>query len=433
MLEKVSHLRGLNVRHAVKSSLQSRAEIEKQLLEDFNDKTDAEELDADASALELLGLLPPKFDLRSFLVRLLVEQIAGYYRPKTKMLYLADWLPVEEQRTVMVHELTHALQDQHFDLARFDRPPAGHSDRDLAFHALVEGEATAVMLNYTLESQHLNISKLPVPLESMFDQVGSGDPRSAVLNSAPTVIRETLLFPYLYGVLFVQRLLIDSGGSWNRVTAAYHRLPESTEQIMHPDRFLQGDTPVEIKTPALERKLGSNWIRRLRDVNGEFGYYLILTQYLSKETAARAAEGWGGDQMVMLEDPKTKNRCLVHLSVWDTTNDAIEFFDAYSDRTSRRLGIEPQPVESPGGSGRHVWKSSDTTTLLERRGEKVLAIESLPRSLDGALPGLVSELWKSRIRKNQKRESERNANVGHHASVPPRNESGEAPVLPLRG
>lgn len=398
VLAVVSELRGLPARRPVEAALQSRKTLEKQLLDDFNRRTGMKEIDADAKALEILGLLPPNFDLRNFLVRLLVEQIAGYYRPKSRKLYLADWLPVESQRTVMAHELTHALQDQHFNLSRFDRPPSGQSDRDLAIQALIEGEATAVMLNYALKPQGMDILHLPVPLDSFMDELGKGDgDHSVVLRSAPAVIRESLLFPYSYGVLFVQKLLLESEGSWGRVTEAYRRLPQSTEQIMHPEKYLQHEAPLRVEVPALQHRLGSGWVWRLSDVTGEFGYFVALSEFVTVEAARRASEGWDGDQMIMIEQARTGARCLIHFTSWDSTGDAIEFFEVYAERTDRRLGVPSVRGDSSGLDALRSWRAPGGVTVLERRGQRVAAVESLPISLAPTLPILLTEIWKSRV------------------------------------
>jgi hypothetical protein len=392
ILREVSKLRGLAVIEPVKADLQSRAEIERSLIHDMDKKVTPEEFDAQTKGLIMLGLVPRDFKLREFLIRLLTEQIAGYYRPETKMLYLADWLPLEEQRTVMVHELMHALQDQHFNLQRFEEPPEGRSDQDLAIHALIEGEATAVMLNDILDPQKLDITQLPLPLVQVLEHMQSvDDERSQILHSAPSAIRQTLLFPYIYGTGFIQYILKKA--SWDRISEAYKQPPDSTEQIMHPERFLTRDQPVEIRLERLEPILGEGWKRRLFDVNGEFGYFLLLSEFIDKEEARRAADGWDGDQMVLYEQAKAGRVFLVHRSTWDSEADATEFARAYSERIANRYAALRKL--SKKGTAVRLWETSEGLVYMERRARDVLLLEGLPRSHRRRLRALVNTAWKN--------------------------------------
>ena len=247
ILKVVSRLRALDIKQNVKSSYKTKDEIEQSVIRDLDENTPAEEFEASQKTLIKLGLIAKNFQLRDYVVRLLREQVAGFYEPKTKEFYLAAWLPVSEQKRVIAHELVHALQDQHFNLRRFERWPKGDSDAELAAHALVEGEATLVMIEYDFEQQgmKLDITKLGSLTDSMIDQESDGDSKLyPVLASAPKVLKENLQFPYLYGAGFVGAVLKNR--SWQALDASYQTLPASTEQIMHPERFLAGDNPVTI-------------------------------------------------------------------------------------------------------------------------------------------------------------------------------------------
>ncbi|MCS6818193.1 MAG: hypothetical protein N0A16_03555 [Blastocatellia bacterium] len=394
VLAEVSRLRGLSVRHPVKAGIQSRAEIERHLVEDLNERISPEEFDAAAKVLIAFGLAPRGFDYRDLLLRILTEQVAGYYRPKTKTLYLADWLTFEEQRLVMVHELVHALQDQHFNLARFEDGPKGESDRDLAVHALIEGEAMGVMLTYILKPQGLDLTSIPVPLTAIFEQLQAmDDDRSRVLQSAPAAVRESLLFPYTYGTAFVQYLVRRE--SWTRVSRAYADPPDSTEQILHPEKFFSRDRPIRIRLNEIRSLLGRSVRKRMADRNGEFGYRLILQEYVDKRTAERAAEGWEGDQFALYEDARTGHLILVHLSTWESEAEAREFADAYGRRTMRRYKMAREIPYGLEASGR-AWETDQGRVYIERRGADVLVVEGLPNQLADRWPRLRRILWTSR-------------------------------------
>ncbi len=412
-LAEVSRLRGLPVRHPVRAGIQSRAEIERHLVDDLNKRISPEEFDVAAKALIAFGLVPRGFDYRDLLLRILIEQVAGYYRPKAKMLYLADWLTLAEQHLVMVHELVHALQDQHFDLTRFEEGPKGESDRDLAVQALIEGEAMGVLLTYMLKPQGMDLTSIPIPLTAIFEQLQAMDgERSQVLQSAPAAVRESLLFPYTYGTAFIQYLV--QRGSWARVSRAYADPPDSTEQILHPEKFLSRDRPVRIRLSDIRSLLGQSVRKRLTDRNGEFGYRLILHEYVDRRTAERAAEGWEGDQFALYEDARTGHLILVHLSTWESEVEAREFVDAYARRTMRRYKAAREIPHALNASWR-AWETDEGRVYIERRGTDVLVVEGLPNQWADRWPRLRRVLWASQ--KSPPRQK------GVHA---------RAPTMPLR-
>src|SRR4051812_25685063 len=202
VLKTVSRMRELAVKEPVKSAFKTRDEIEQSVMRDLDESTPPAEFDASQKTLLKLGLVPQNFQLREYVVKLLREQVAGFYEPKTKEFYLAAWLPLAEQKKVMAHELMHALQDQHFNLRRFEKWPKGDADAELAAHALVEGEATLIMIIYDLEQSGLrgiDITKIDSLTERLLDNdAEASDPNYPVLSAAPRVLRENLQFPYIY-------------------------------------------------------------------------------------------------------------------------------------------------------------------------------------------------------------------------------------------
>jgi hypothetical protein len=192
---------------------------------------------------------------------------------------------------------------------------------------------------------------------------------------APAVIRESLIFPYVYGAGFVQELVRRDG--WEGVSRAFTDLPQSTEQIIHFEKFIARESPVKVNLPDLSQALGLGWKRLDADVNGEFGYYLILKEFIDKKEARRAAAGWSGDQSSIYENAGRGQLMLAHLSVWDTVDDAEEFFQAYVKRTQKRypaaIAARNQPVSEL------VFQTPEGETLIQRRDKSVLAIEELPK------------------------------------------------------
>lgn len=391
VLAAVSRLRGLRVKSPVKSGLKSRDEIEKIVIRDLDEETPPEELEATSKTLTKLGLIPKGFPLRDYMIKLLCEQVAGFYEPRTKEFYLASWLPSSEQDPVMAHELTHALQDQHFDLRRFQSWPKGDSDAELAAHALVEGDATIVMLRYSAEQDGINldVTKLPSLSEFLLANNAPDLKKYPLLDGAPAVLRETLQFPYIYGAGFVQHIL--KRGSQPALDQSFYDLPASTEQIMHPELFLRKEKPVRIRPADLLRALGANWQLSDSDINGEFGYLIILSEFIDKRAAARAAEGWGGDRYLLYENKKSGELILAQYTSWDSQRDAREFFDAYSQRTERRYKncrrVHSQPTA-------RTYQTEEGLVSIQMRDRDVAIIEGArdKRTLDA----ISKLLWQSK-------------------------------------
>ncbi len=386
VIKQVSEIRGLKLLTPVKSGAKSRAEIEQMVIKDFEAEYTPAELAAEFKTLVAFGLIPPDFQYREFLVKLLTEQIAGFYDAKKKEFHLANWNPLDLQKPVMAHELTHALQDQHFDLQRFDNWPKGDGDRELAIHALIEGDATALMIDYLMKPLGQSVTKIP---KSLMDRMNSemNAPGMEVISSAPNTIRESLTFPYGAGLGFVYDLLKAQG--WEGVSKAYATLPQSTEQILHPAKYLANELPVKIELADVTEVLKAGWTRIRFDVNGEFGYYLLLAEYLDKTIARKAAEGWGGDQYAVYENATKTRTMAVHVSRWDTTNEAAKFFEAYVARTTKRW---PQATVNKSAQ-QIIYETPLGETRLALRGDAVLAIEG---AVVGSTKKLAAKLWASK-------------------------------------
>jgi hypothetical protein len=396
LLGEVAKVRGLEVLRAVPSGLKSRDDIQKLVLADMAETTTPAELAQSTQMLKFLGLVEDDFDLGRESVALLTEQIAGFYDPKTRVFYLADWIPLDEQKTVMVHELTHALADQHFDLRRLEKWPDGDSDAELAARALVEGDATALMIAFALYERGVphELGRFPLSLTDMLrHSVEAESGEKTAFSTAPKVLRESLQFPYVYGAGFVQTLLRD--GDWARVSDAYTKLPASTEQIMHPEKYAADERPVHVDLPDLSKLVGPGYRRVDADVNGEFGYFLVLDAKLGEKRAAQAAAGWSGDRYGFYLDAKNAAPVLVHESRWDSEIDAEEFFAAYAERTRIRIGATDAGERSPTIRS---WQTADGLFRVERVGNRVLVVEGYrgknvaplaARLAQGAAPGTV--------------------------------------------
>ena len=386
VLKETSTLRELSIVRPVQSSTQSRAEIERAVVKNVDEDTSAADMHAAEITLKKLGLAPPDFQYRALMIRLLTEQVAGYYEPKTRQFHLADWIDVEGQKPVMAHELTHALQDQHFDLRRFEHWPKGDSDAELAAHALIEGDATLAMVMY--------ISSSPMRALSFLKSVNSMGVDTKELEQAPRVIRESLLFPYQEGLNWTRT--IQKQGGWAQVSQAFTTLPQSTEQIMHPEKYLAHEAPVKVpladltsmlndsKQMTASRKTPVTWKRLLSDVNGEWGTYLLLDQFLkSPADSRRAAAGWAGDRYAIYES-STGQVLYISSSAWDTQKDADEFVDAYVKRVPLRYpgaeGPKSPAIDQPGK--KFIWTTSEGAVTIVQDGVRVFIVEGNSENLN---------------------------------------------------
>jgi hypothetical protein len=385
VLKETSEIRELPILRPVKSGAQSRTEIERMLIKNLDEQMTPAKVHATELTLRKFGLAPNDFEYRSFIIKLLTEQVAGYYDSKTREFHLADWLELEGQKPVMVHELTHALQDQHFHLRRFEKWPDGDSDAELAAHALIEGDATLSMTIYMAQN--------PLVALAFSRSLGSSAAMASVqFNQAPRALRESLIFPYGQGTEWATQLY--KRGGWNLVSKAFTQLPLSSEQIIHPEKYFSYERPVKLALPDLREALGSGWKEIDSDVNGEWSYYLILDQFLnSPSESRRAAAGWSGDRYEIYEDSRRGRVLLAHVSAWDTENDAREFFDAYVKRTAKRYP-EATLMAANQNSGPNTflrWQTAEGKVAIEIRGSRVVVIEGMPEGADEK--ALLKSLW----------------------------------------
>jgi hypothetical protein len=382
VLKETSELRELSILKSVKSGAQSRSEIERMIIRNLDDETTPEEMHAAEMVLKSFGLAPQKFSYRPFLIKLLTEQVAGYYDPKAQQFYLADWIELEGQKPVMAHELTHALQDQHFNLKRFENWPKGDSDAELAAHALIEGDATLAMTLY--------MAKNPLVALAFIKSLGSQELATEIFKQAPRALRESLLFPYEEGSAWATQLY--KRGGWQMVSGAFNKLPQSSEQILHADKYFAYEAPQKITLPEFKTFLGPTWKRVDYDVNGEWGYYLVLDEYLNDAVESKqAAAGLAGDRFALYETSKPGEVFIAQLTSWDTANDAKEFFDAYAKRTGKRYA---DAKEVKNTEERFEWQTSSGVVALELRGSRVAVLEGIPSSADANT--LLRAIWQQR-------------------------------------
>jgi hypothetical protein len=327
----MSQITGWELKTPLKKSLRSREEIRAYVLQQMDDEKDAKERYASARSAEAFGLIPKDFNLDSFLVDLLTEQIAGLYDPKAHEFYIADWIPADEQRMVMSHELTHALEDQHFQIEGWVKAARPNDDAEMARDSVLEGSAMAAMLEYELKDKGLKLEKLPDFDPSVFVGDLADTP---MLKKAPQFLKDSLMFPYFSGLTFSMAVLKPYG--WAGFADVFARPPANTQQIMHPEMYFNNKVPAPIKLDLPATVPGDDWTLLEENALGEFGWKEVLKQYLDKARAESTAAAWNNDVYATFEEKKTKRLVLftrVRLTDADATSN---FFTQYSEALEKK-------------------------------------------------------------------------------------------------
>jgi len=366
-----------------------KAELRARLEKQAADHKTAEETAAEGMALMRWGLLPPGTDYMQLMLDLLTDQIAGYYDPDTKKLTIsqsagddATWAEL-----VLAHELDHGLQDQAFDLHKFEDLPEGEGDAELARHALVEGDGIAVMIELMYSRAHRPAPWGDPTVAAELDQAMAA-PTGDSLDRAPLAMRETMLFPYRAGFAFVAALRRRQ--PWSAVDAAFARPPRSTEQILHADKYLADERPIAIAASAPAALTGyaiassTTW--------GELGFGVFLESHgVGELVAHEAAAGWGGDRVIVLakpDDHAPERAVGLARFEWDSEVDTIEAEEAAVralDDAIVGATIEHVP-------GRTRWLALDgTCAWVERRGGSLVMAIGVPLWAAGPLG---DEIWK---------------------------------------
>jgi hypothetical protein len=410
ILQFVSKDTAFPIKHEVKRHLASRDEVSAYLEKSLREDKDAKRLRRTELVLKKFGLLPRDFDFGSSIVALLREQVAGYYDQKTKTMNLLDWLPAEQQRPVMAHELTHALQDQSFGLGKWlsrnsedldkkkDITPADieKDEADETLEAVVEGQAEAVMVDYLLEPAGRSVWNAPEVLAELDADMLKGDPDSQVFKSAPLFLKESLTFPYRYGVEFVAAMGQD-GGKPKAFADLFKNPPRTTRQIMEPKTYLSGEQIDPLPVPNF-REIFKNYERFDVGAMGEFDVSMLLDQYAGTETSHSIYPYWRGGYYYAARPKGDANAPLglMYVSCWSTPEKAAEFAAVYA----KSLGKRYQHVQDvaangdksaaafdklPEWKGAHQWITEEGPVVIKVEGDKVLVTESLDESTTAQL------------------------------------------------
>jgi hypothetical protein len=399
---------GLPIKKDVKRKLTSRDEVVSYLTKHLNDE-DTKRLRRSELVLKKFGLLPRDFNLETFLVALLREEVAGYYDPKTKTVNLLDWVPIEEQEPVMAHELTHALQDQSFglqkwmkkgekDLGEIKKDPTPddieNDEMDNAREAVIEGQAQAMMFQYALAPTGHSITNSPALVDAMQEETLTGTPGTKVFNEAPIFMKESLTFPYSYGMQFVVALM-QKGGKEKAFAAVLQNPPHTTRQIMEPQTYLSGEKIEPMRVPDFKHDF-KNYEKFDIGAMGEFDVAVLIEQYAGKPLSKRLCPAWRGGYYYAAKpklDAKSNAAAplgLLYVSRWSNADTAAEFAEIYAQSLKQRYkkadetvdagsrpGVKQSDSKTDALKGRHAWTTEEGAVVIEEQGDMVFVSESL--------------------------------------------------------
>ena len=358
----------------------SREQVGQLLEERVKEHIKPEELRAEELALKKFGFVPPDFDLKKTTLELLSEQAAAFYDFRKKTLYLVDAGSELAERSALVHELAHALADQHVNLERFIEGSKQDDDRSLARLAVMEGQATWLMSEYLARRAGQSLADSPVLVRMMARMTEAGAAQYPVFERSPLYMRETLLFPYSKGMLFQHAVFEKLGRA--AFTEVFRRPPDSSQQILHPEKYLTRVAPLACVPPSPPARRG---YRTLAEGSiGELDHSILLRQYATAEDAESVAPAWRGGNYQLLEEKNGTRIVLAYASRWETAEAAERFFRLYR----RVLDGKWERFEAPVAEGpRLAGQGDDGHFLVRWEGTRVTSLEGLAQP-EGAVAAL---------------------------------------------
>jgi hypothetical protein len=314
-------------------------------------------------AYRLFGLLPDTLDLRTLLVALYTEQVVGYYDPDSTRLYVVDGADPLVLKLTLAHELVHVLQGQYLRLDTL-LEPGREGDRRMAAQAVLEGQATLASLLILMPDR--GFEDIPDFSETYRQAIEQQHAQMPVFSSAPLIVRESIVFPYLEGANFVRWFQREHGD----LQPYDGRMPQSTEQILHPERYRENDQPVSLRLVESGPIVHSDGL-------GEFETRILMTSLTGSTSVGRAgALAWAGDRYAVYEAVDGEH-ALVWWTAWDTAKAADRFatllrrYWPEPETSDRKSVVEREPVGGRPGvrlvDAPADWRGWRAMPRVERR------------------------------------------------------------------
>lgn len=373
-LAYVAQVRGLPAKAPVKGRLIARGDIESYLREQIDKETPADVIQATEALLYGFGSVERSFDYRDAVISLMTSQLLGFYDPEQKAFFVAGELTGDEADITLWHELVHALQDQHYDLAKLTDWEPDRGDQQAAVHSLAEGDATSAMLDAMLRPRGITALDMPEGLMRAESVLGT-----AALSAPPVLVR-SLLAPYVDGLAFANAL--RRRGGFAAVDDAWRKPPVSSEQLLHVEKYLAHEPPLVVPLPSAPPH-APELLERFHDVMGEQTLRLIFEEWLPARTAASSASDWGGDRLSVFSDETRQRWALGWHLRFDSVaaaERAAEAFARGAPLTERSDAAATSDAKEPRGIPPRERLRSDKV-CRERHSQGPLALVRRGRDL----------------------------------------------------
>ncbi len=390
VLKEMSDITGLPIKAPLKKQVVNRDQVKQYLTDNLKQDYTARELGEQEAMLKAFGLVSNEFNLERFLITFYTEQAAGVYDPRRRTMLIAEWVPGNMQKLVLAHELTHALQDQSFDLEKFEHAVRGDDDATSARQAVVEGYATAAMMEEMVKPASLASLPSLAPLLNMMIQRPMTE--FPAFSSAPFFFRYSALFPYSEGIAFMQAGLTHGG--WKRLNELFVRPPTTTKEIFEPELYfgpiglnIVGAAGVSAAPPKpalpkialphpapLAAAPGLSLVAE--NVMGQLGYYCVLAQLISEDEAKKQAPGWLADRYLIYENAATHQRVLIARTRWTSSETALAFFRDYHTILAKKFTELTPDARSTGDA--FIGSTASGRVILVRQGDECRWAEGVP-------------------------------------------------------
>jgi hypothetical protein len=373
VLQQMSQITGLPIKGQLNKQVVGRPEVERYITQNVHEEMTPAEIHTQEALVRAFGLVSRDFNLEKFLIKFYTEQAAGFYDPKRKTMFIADWVPPEMQGMTLSHELTHALQDQNWDLDSYMHGARDDDDASAARQAVVEGYATAAMMQQTLGGTELGDMQSLTPLLEALTSSQLAD--SPELSNAPYFFRMQALFPYVQGMGFIQAGLQQDG--WKDLNVLFERPPENTKEIFEPQIYFNHQVLPKVALahpPALD---GVSGLRFLTENSmGELGYYALLGQLISEDEAKTLGEAWLADRYLLYERSGRNDYTLVARTRWTSPEQAQAFFrDYHTILANKYSDLTTSKRSSPD---EFIGSAATGAVLLLRKGDECVWAEGVP-------------------------------------------------------
>jgi hypothetical protein len=392
----------LPILHSVKRKLITRDEVNKYLRQKFNDDAGAKRMARSEIVLKKFGLLDRDFHLQPFMISLLTEQVAGFYDNKTKTVNLLDWIGPEEQKPVLAHELTHALQDQKVDLTKWsavgsenlaknveqDNHQIQTDEADTARDAVAEGQAMVVFMDYTMQPTGHTLATSPGIMDKLKEMV-SDTGSSPILARAPLLLQQSLLFPYAEGLGFEDAILLKAGKD-AAFQAVLANPPGSTFEILHPAAYMAHLPVPVLRMPDIHPLIDADYMPYDVGVIGEFDVRILTQLFGGEQIADALTPEWNGGIYYAAQRRSAANTQakestasigLLYYSKWKNADSARSFARVYAGQLPRKYsGLDRRPKDE-ADDNEQVYTTGEGDVLLTTDDTGVFVSEGFPVAL----------------------------------------------------